>query len=61
MPGGPAQARRHPLLGRRIRRDEYRRVVDYALALGFSQLFIQEVDDRHLSPDFDRDDPFVWE
>ena len=56
-----AQARRHPLLGRRIRRDEYRRVVDYALALGFSQLFVQEVDDRHLSPDFDRDDPFNWE
>jgi len=56
-----AQACRHPLLGLRIRRDEYRRVVDYALALGFSQLFVQEVDDRHLSPDFDRDDPFNWE
>ncbi|MDI9570681.1 MAG: radical SAM protein [Pseudomonadota bacterium] len=56
-----AQARHHPLLGRRIRRDEYRRVVDYALALGFSQLFVQEVDNRHLIPDFHRDDPFAWE
>ncbi len=56
-----AQARRHPLLGRRIHRDEYRRVVDYALALGFSQLFVQEVDDRHLAPDFDREEPFAWE
>jgi len=56
-----AQARRHPLLGRRLYRDEYRRVVDYALALGFSQLFVQEVDDRHLAPDFDRPDPFAWE
>lgn len=56
-----AQARRHPLLGRRIYRDEYRRVVDYALALGFSQLFVQEVDDRHLAPDFDRPDPFARE
>ncbi len=56
-----AQARRHPLLGRRIYRNEYRRVVDYALTLGFSQLFVQEVDDRHLAPDFDRPDPFAWE
>jgi putative pyruvate formate lyase activating enzyme len=50
--------RRHPLLGRRVTRREYRAVVDHARALGFENLFIQEVDERHLSPDFGREQPF---
>jgi putative pyruvate formate lyase activating enzyme len=50
----------HPDLGRRITRDEYNRVVDAALDWGFSNLFIQDVDDRELTPDFDRESPFRW-
>ncbi len=51
---------RHPLLGRRVTRREYETVVEYALALGFENLFIQEVSDRHLTPDFEKDAPFEW-
>jgi putative pyruvate formate lyase activating enzyme len=53
--------RRHPLLGRRVTRREYETVVDHAQALGFENLFIQAVDDRHLSPDFGREQPFSWD
>ena len=53
--------RRHPLLGRRVTRDEYERVVNAALDLGFEELYTQEVDDRALNPDFDREEPFAWE
>ena len=56
-----AQARKHPLLGRRLYREEYEKVVNYALELGFEQLFVQEVDERNLLPDFDKQDPFNWE
>jgi putative pyruvate formate lyase activating enzyme len=52
--------RRHPLLGRRVTRDEYERVVNAALDLGFEELYTQEVDDRALNPDFDREEPFAW-
>ncbi len=52
--------RRHPVLGRRVTRQEYESVVNRALDLGFETLFTQEVDDRALTPDFDRDDPFEW-
>jgi hypothetical protein len=34
--------------------------VDAALDWGFSNLFIQDVDDRELTPDFDRESPFRW-
>jgi len=50
-----------PLMGRRVTREEYEAVVDHALDLGFENLFIQEVDEKNLVPDFDREEPFVWE
>jgi len=49
----------HPVLGRRIKKEEYKQVVDYALELGFQNLFIQEVSDNELAPDFTRDNPFA--
>ena len=55
----PAVAR-HPVLGRRITRKEYERVIDYAYDLGFENIFAQEVSNRHLSPDFAKDKPFEW-
>ncbi|MCK9390588.1 MAG: radical SAM protein [Syntrophales bacterium] len=56
-----AQALRHPLLGRRLCREEYEKVVNYALELGFEQLFVQQVDERNLLPDFEKQAPFNWE
>jgi putative pyruvate formate lyase activating enzyme len=53
--------RRHPLLGRRVTREEYERVVNAALDLGFEELYTQTVDDRALIPDFAREKPFAWE
>jgi putative pyruvate formate lyase activating enzyme len=52
---------RHPLLGRRVTREEYERVVNAALDLGFEELYTQEVSDRALNPDFAREKPFAWE
>ena len=51
----------HPLLGRRVTREEYERVVNAALDLGFEELYTQEVDDWALNPDFAREKPFDWE
>jgi putative pyruvate formate lyase activating enzyme len=48
----------HPELGRRITGAEYGQIVDYALDLGFENLFIQEVNDDALTPDFNRENPF---
>ena len=48
----------HPLLGRRITRCEYDEIVNFALKLDFENLFIQEVNDEKLTPDFDRNHPF---
>jgi len=53
--------RRHPLLGRRVTGKEYERVVEAAVALGFEELYTQEVDGRALAPDFSRENPFDWE
>lgn len=50
-----------PLLGRRVTKEEYEQVVDAALDLGFEELYTQEVDDRALNPDFEREEPFAWE
>jgi putative pyruvate formate lyase activating enzyme len=52
------KVRHHPVLGRRITPKEYRQVVDHALDLGFKNLFIQDVDDFEMTPDFDSDHPF---
>jgi putative pyruvate formate lyase activating enzyme len=51
----------HSLLRRRVARREYQVVVDHALALGFENLYLQEVNGRHLSPDFGQEKPFGWE
>ena len=50
-----------PLMGRRVTREEYEAVVDLALELEFENLFIQEVDEQSLTPDFNKADPFSWE
>ncbi len=50
--------RHHPILKRRITRDEYDQVTDHALKLGFDNIFIQAVNDDELTPDFDKDNPF---
>jgi putative pyruvate formate lyase activating enzyme len=50
----------HPSLGRRVTREEYENVVNHALDMGFEQLFVQEVDDRNLCPDFSAEAPFQW-
>jgi putative pyruvate formate lyase activating enzyme len=48
----------HPQLGRRLTSAEYQSMVDFALDLGFENLFIQEVNTFELTPDFGSDDPF---
>lgn len=53
-----ARVRHHPLLRRRISKDEYKQILDFAMKLGFKNLFIQEVNDYKLTPDFDRENPF---
>jgi putative pyruvate formate lyase activating enzyme len=53
-----AKVRNHPILKRRITKSEYEQVTDYALKLGFYNVFVQEVNDYELTPDFDRDNPF---
>lgn len=52
------KVRNHPLLGRRITVEEYKEVLDFALDLGFDNLFIQEVNNNELTPDFNQDNPF---
>jgi putative pyruvate formate lyase activating enzyme len=49
-----------PLFGRRVTREEYDTVVDLALDLEFENLFIQEVDEREHTPDFNKEAPFDW-
>ena len=51
----------HPTLGRRVTKGEYEIVINKALDMGFDNIFVQGVSDRHLTPDFDRDKPFRWE
>jgi putative pyruvate formate lyase activating enzyme len=53
-----AKMRNHPILKRRITKNEYEQVTDYALELGFNNVFVQEVNDYELTPNFDRDNPF---
>ncbi len=51
----------HPILGRRITKEEYDLVVEQAMDMGFENIFSQEVDNRQLTPDFQSDRPFEWE
>ena len=53
-----AKVRHHPVLKRRITKIEYEQVLDYALKLGFDNIFVQEVNDEELTPDFDQSNPF---
>lgn len=53
-----ARVRNHPDLKRRITKKEYEQVLDYAEKLGFNNLFVQDVSDFDLTPDFDRENPF---
>ena len=53
-----ARVRSHPQLGRRLTKAEYSQIVDWALDLGFENLFVQDVNDHDLTPDFNRDNPF---
>ena len=48
-----------PQLGRRITHEEYAQILDYALDLGFENLFVQDVNDNTLTPDFNREKPFA--
>lgn len=50
-----------PLFGRRVTREEYETVVEHALEMDFENLFIQEVDEQDLAPDFGKAEPFKWE
>lgn len=49
----------HPLMGRRITEEEYERVVNEALDRGFHTIFVQEVSDTEMVPDFDQESPFL--
>lgn len=53
-----AKVRNHPQLGRRITASEYNEILDFALDLGFENLFVQEVSEANLVPDFNRENPF---
>jgi putative pyruvate formate lyase activating enzyme len=53
-----AKVRNHPILKRRITKHEYEQVTNYALKLGFDNIFVQEVNDYELTPDFDQSNPF---
>lgn len=50
----------HPDLNRRVAAGEYEAAVDYALDLGFEEIYVQAVDEREIIPDFHREDPFRW-
>ena len=50
----------HPFLCRRITKQEYEQVVNSALDLGFEEIYTQDVDDRTLNPDFEKETPFDW-
>lgn len=52
------KVRSHPLLGRRVTAAEYDEILNFALQLNFENLFVQDVSDDQLTPDFDREHPF---
>jgi len=53
-----AKMHSHPSLKRRITKSEYEQITDYALKLGFDNVFVQEVNDYELTPDFNDENPF---
>ena len=58
-PAAGAAAR--PGLDRRITAREYETALECALDLGFETVFVQEVDERNLVPDFELESPFPWQ
>jgi len=50
----------HSTLNRRVSGREYGMVLEAALDLGFDTIFTQEIDERDIAPDFDRETPFQW-
>ena len=49
-----------PLLNRTLRAAEYEEIVDWALALGLENAYVQELESQnHYLPDFDRNQPFA--
>jgi putative pyruvate formate lyase activating enzyme len=55
------KVRSHEQLGRRITHREYDEILHFALQLNFENLFVQDVSDDQLMPDFDREHPFEKE
>jgi putative pyruvate formate lyase activating enzyme len=55
------KVRSHEQLGRRITRREYDEILNFALQLNFENLFVQDVSNDQLMPDFDREHPFEKE
>jgi len=52
------KVRQHSILKRRITKSEYEQVIYYALKLGFDNVFVQEVNNDELTPDFNDENPF---
>jgi putative pyruvate formate lyase activating enzyme len=53
------KARRYPAINRPLRRAEYEEIVNYALALGLENAFVQELESHaQYVPDFAQDNPF---
>ena len=52
------KVRQHSILKRRITKSEYEQVIYYALKLGFDNVFVQEVNNDELTPDFNNENPF---
>jgi putative pyruvate formate lyase activating enzyme len=56
------EAHKFKEINRRIRQDEYDRVVDKCWELGFENVYIQDFSSQDLGiPDFTEDEPFKWE
>ena len=54
------EASLHPALTRRISIPEYNELVDFLIAEGFENVFVQELDSAPLLvPDFTREEPFA--
>ena len=61
--GNEAILRTYPDIGRPITKTEYENVLEEAQILGFENIFIQECETavEYGSPDFEHEQPFVWD
>ncbi|MCX7817132.1 MAG: radical SAM protein [Syntrophales bacterium] len=55
------KVKNQPPLNRRILKEEYDIIIEAALDMGFEVIYIQELNDKHIMPDFDREKPFNWD